>query len=159
MLLRCATVLLLSAVLASPAYAQVKLSPEQTRLIRARWAEARWTSLNPGDSLAGETDNVFVVSGELKNVGEQPIAWVKLRYDLLDSMYEVKASEYGYNRGAEALRDPQVEAGEVDPRTLDIPPIEPGAAEGFRMTFFRANVPPFVYWRVTVLEVKLVSAR
>jgi hypothetical protein len=159
MRLRFEVLLLAGVTLCGPALARVEMSTDQAKLIRVRWAQAQWTGLAPDGPLGRDEQTMFLISGELENVGGQPIAWVKLRFDLLDDGYEVLASEYGYNRGAEALREPAIEKGEAAAEALHIPAIEPGQADGFRMTFFRADVPRFTRWRVKVLEVKPASAR
>jgi hypothetical protein len=151
--------LLLCLFLATPALARVEITAEQAKQIRVRWVKGEATALAAGGDLGVDERSIFLISGEVENVSDQRIAWVKFRFDLLDAGYGVVASEYGYNRGAEALREPAVERGEQDPATLKIPAIEPRGADGFRMTFFKSEVPRFVRWRVKILEVKTASTR
>ena len=62
----------------------------------------------------------------------------------------VVAREYGYNRRAEALREPAVESGAVAREQVAIPPLRPGETDLFRMMFLRGDVPRFDEWRVRV---------
>lgn len=151
--------LLLFLLLAAPALARVDMTSDQARHIRVKWAEGQSTALAAGGELGVDERAMFLITGEVQNVSDQRIAWVKFRFDLLDAGYDVVASEYGYNRSAEALREPAVESGQQDPATLKIPPIDPGSTDGFRMTFFKSEVPRFVRWRVKILEVKTASTR
>ena len=151
--------LCLLLVLAAPALARVEITSDQARQIRVRWAQGESSALAAGGDLGVDERAIFLISGEVENVSDQRIAWVKFRFDLLDAGYDVVASEYGYNRSAEAMREPAVERGEQDPASLNIPAIEPGKTDGFRMTFFRSEVPRFVRWRVKILEVKSASTR
>jgi hypothetical protein len=151
--------LLVFLLLAAPALARVDMTPDQARHVRVKWAEGHSSALAAGGELGIDERAIFLISGEVENVGDQRIAWVKFRFDLLDAGYDVVASEYGYNRSAEALREPAVESGQQDPATLKIAPIEPGKTDGFRMTFFKSEVPRFVRWRVKILEVETASTR
>ena len=113
---------------------------------------ARWTGIGGTDGLADHTADYFVISGELRNVGRMPIAYVKLRFELLDHDGAVVASEYGYNHRAEDLRGPDYEDGRVSRAALHIPPLAPGKRDSFRMLFIRGQIPPFDHWRVRILE-------
>ncbi len=78
-----------------------------------------------------------------------PLASVRLTYELLADGVVV-AREYGYNRRAEAMRDPNVESGAVPPDDLAIPPLQPGESDLFRMVFLRGSMPRFDTWRVRI---------
>jgi len=119
--------------------------------------QARWTGLAPPDALGDDREPWFLVSGELENAGARPIAHVRLVFELL-AAGAVVAREIGYNRRAEALRDPDVEAGRVDPATLRLPPLAAGERDAFRMLFFRSDAPHFDSWRVRVDEAPLAGA-
>jgi hypothetical protein len=147
---RRAALLALAGCLAGAAFADVEISPEHAEIVRVRWVQGSWTGLLAADPLGEDANAVYLVSGELENAGSHPIAWVRLRYELLDDAYRVVASEHGYNRRAEALREPAVEAGQT---AAEVAAIEPGGSDGFRMMFFRSDVPRFSRWRVTVLAV------
>jgi hypothetical protein len=159
MRIRLGVSLLLCLFFAAPTLARVEMTSDQARQIRVKWAQGDSSALAAGGDLGVDERAIFLISGEVENVSDQRIAWVKFRFDLLDAGYDVVASEYGYNRSAEAMREPAVERGEQDPASLNIPAIEPGKADGFRMTFFRSEVPRFVRWRVKILEVKTASTR
>jgi hypothetical protein len=111
--------------------------------------QARWTDLAPVDELATGTEGMFLISGEVRNDGTVPLAAVRLVYELVADG-TVVASEHGYNRRAEALRDPEVESGAVRRDTLGIAPLQPGESDLFRMIFLRGAVPRFDTWRVRV---------
>lgn len=111
--------------------------------------EARWTGLAAGDQLAGDGDGLFLISGQVRNEGAVPLGDVRLVYELLTDGVVV-AREYGYNRAAEALREPAVESGAVPRERIDIRPLQPGESDLFRMIFLRGAVPRFDAWRVRV---------
>lgn len=118
---------------------------------------ARWTSLLTADELRDNGDTMFLISGEIENTGAGPVRWVKLTYELLADTASgevVLASEYGYNRRAEALRSPAVEAGTTPATAVPVRSLAPGDTDRFRMVFFRADVPRFDRWRVRILEVR-----
>lgn len=119
--------------------------------------QARWTGLAPVDELGAGEDGMFLISGEVRNDGTVPLAAVHLVYELLADGVVV-TSEHGYNRRAEALRDPEVESGAVRRESLDIPPLQPGESDAFRMIFLRGAVPPFDGWRVRVDTATPVAA-
>lgn len=118
---------------------------------------ARWTGLLAMDQLKDDSESMFLISGEVENLGPTSISSVKLGYELVADTSDgevVLASEYGYNFRAEALRSPAVESGEVAPTMVPIRPLGPGEKDLFRMVFFRADVPRFDRWRVQILEVR-----
>ena len=120
-----------------------------TRGVRIVRQSARWAGLLPVDDLQDSGETMFVISGEVENAGAEPVAWVKLGYELLDGSGAdavVRASEYGYNRRAEGLRGPAPHAA--------VAPLAPGEKDSFRMTFFRSDVPHFDTWRVHILEAR-----
>jgi hypothetical protein len=111
--------------------------------------QARWTGLAPVDELGAGEDGMFLISGEVRNDGPVPLAEVHLVYELLADGVVV-ASEHGYNRRAETLRDPEVESGAVRPDSLAIAPLRPGESDAFRMIFLRGAAPRFDSWRVRI---------
>lgn len=134
-------------------------SPPPTAAPAARIVaqQARWTGLAAGDQLGANDDNLFLISGEVRNDGAAPLADVRLVYELVADG-AVVASEYGYNRRAERLRDPEVESGAVRRETLAIAPLQPGESDLFRMVFVRGAVPRFDTWRVRVEAATTVAA-
>ncbi|HSP98731.1 MAG TPA: hypothetical protein VL049_16030 [Candidatus Dormibacteraeota bacterium] len=124
-------------------------SPGASAAARIIAQQARWTGLAPVDELGAGEDGMFLISGEVRNDGPLPLAEVQLVYELLADGVVV-ASEHGYNRRAEALRDPEVESGAVRRESLAIAPLLPGESDLFRMVFLRGAVPPFDSWRVRV---------
>jgi hypothetical protein len=144
-----ARVVLLLA-LATPALAVDPTPPASA--VRILHQAGRWTGTAGGDMLSDSTHSMFLISGALQNAGDRPLAYVKLRFELLDSDGVVLASEYGYNHGAEDLRRPGYEAGKVGRKALHLEPIAPGAVDMFRMLFVRGSMPAhFDHWRVRVL--------
>jgi hypothetical protein len=111
--------------------------------------QARWTGLVGGSELAAETDDMFLISGQVRNDGRTPLRAVRLVYELTAEGVVV-AREAGFNRRAEVLRDPAVESGAVAPATLAIAPLQPGESDLFRMIFLRGAVPHFDGWRVRI---------
>ena len=145
---RLSAALLWAAVGAAPPQPTPAASPA----IHLTRQAARWTGIGGTDALADHTQDYFVISGELQNVGRAPIAYVKLRFELLDRDGTVIASEYGYNHRAEDLRGPDYEDGRVSRAALHIPPLAAGERDSFRMLFIRSQIRPFDHWRVRVLD-------
>ena len=144
---------LLVALVAGSPGATAPVTPAGDSAVRITRQAARWTGFGGPDLLSDGTESLFLISGELRNGGTRPVAYVKLGFELLDDTGLVLASEYGYNRKAEDLRGPEYEAGQVSRDELHIEPLAPGATDDFRMIFFRVDVPRFEKWRVRVLEV------
>lgn len=92
---------------------------------------------------------MFLISGEVRNDGSVPLADVHFVYELLADQVVV-AREHGYNRRAEALREPAVESGAVSRESLAIAPLQPGESDLFRMVFLRGAIPSFDGWRVRI---------
>ena len=137
---------------AAPAPAEADAGP-----VRVINQAARWTGLLTMDDLQGESESMFLISGEVENTSSMPVTFVKLGYELLADTSDgevVLASEYGYNFRAEALRSSPVEAGDVARAAVPVRPLGPGERDLFRMVFFRSDVPRFDRWRVRVLEVR-----
>lgn len=111
--------------------------------------EARWTGLAAAGELAADRADMFLISGEVRNDGATALGAVRLVYELT-AAGAVVAREHGFNRRAEALRDPRVESGEVAAATLAIAPLRSGETDRFRMIFFRDAVPRFDAWRVRI---------
>jgi hypothetical protein len=111
--------------------------------------QARWTGPGPSSELGDDREPWFLISGELENQGSQALAHVRVVYELLAAGVVV-AREFGYNRRAEALRDPAVESGQVDAASLALPPLGAGERDSFRMLFLRGDAPRFDDWRVRI---------
>lgn len=124
----------------------VTTAPGNARIIAQ---QARWTSLVAMDELSADGAGLFVISGTVRNESGAPLAHVRLVYELLAGD-TVVASEHGYNRRAEALRDPQVEGDPRAAAALTIAPLTPGEEDLFRMMFLRGSTPPFDRWRVRI---------
>lgn len=142
-----AVALVLTAITAA-AGAEVATAAAQLSRQQARWA-------GPGgsDVLSDSSSQWFVISGDVRNAGIKPLAYVKLLYELVDEQGTALASEHGYNHRAEDLRLPAYEAGTIRRADLRIPPLQPGESDTFRMLFIRSEVPRFSGWRVRVVEV------
>ena len=115
--------------------------------------EARWAGPGGDDWLGDTSSSWFVISGDVRNRGTTPLAYVKLLFELVDDHGAALASEHGYNHRAEDLRLPAYEAGTIRRADLRIAPLQPGETDSFRMLFIRSEVPRFKSWRVRVLEV------
>jgi hypothetical protein len=108
---------------------------------------ARWES--------GYGSTWYSVVGRLENTGDKPVAFVKLRLEVLDAAGKVVASTEAYNESAEAMHV-EVE-GEPGGATAPVaaPKVKPLAAhaqERFRGGFLKDETPPFEKYRVTVVE-------
>lgn len=111
---------------------------------------------NLGDLFFGATmatpfseGSIFVMRGELTNKSEHALAYVVLRYELLDKDGRVLLDAEGFNRSAEALRPDQ----EGNSYPEDAKPIAAGGVDSYRMVFFHDEVPKFTSQRVRVVEV------
>ncbi|MBX3027423.1 hypothetical protein KF840_21200 [bacterium] len=138
-------VAMLAGLLLVAATALVK-APPAARIVSQ---QARWSGLAQVGELGAGAEELFVISGEVRNDGAAPLAAVRLVYELTADG-EVVAREHGFNRRAEALREPAVESGAVAAAALAIAPLQPGDADLFRMAFVRGSVPRFDGWRVRV---------
>lgn len=116
--------------------------------------EARWAGPGGDDLLNDTSGSWFVISGDVRNAGPKPLAYVKLLFELVDANGSALASEHGYNHRAEDLRLPDYEAGKISRADLRIPPLQPGESDSFRMLFIRSEIPRFSGWRVRVLEAR-----
>lgn len=115
--------------------------------------EARWAGPGGSDLLSDTSTSWFVISGDVRNAGAVPLAYIKLMFELVDDQGTALASEHGYNHRAEDLPLPAYEAGTIPRADLHIQPLQPGESDTFRMLFIRSEVPRFSGWRVRVLEV------
>jgi hypothetical protein len=143
------------------AAAEPPTPPQPPDPVRIVSQSARWAGLLGPDELSDERVSVFVISGEVENVGPAPIAFIKLAFELIRDGAEgesIVANEYGYNLRAEALRDPALEAGDPRATPPSIRPLAPGERDLFRMTFFRQDVPHFERWRVRILTAATAAA-
>ncbi|GIW41284.1 MAG: hypothetical protein KatS3mg076_1861 [Candidatus Binatia bacterium] len=135
----------------APVSATASENPRAVEILSQR---GYWTGLRGPDFLRdAEEGTYFVVSGRLENRSGRALLAVKLAYELLDAEGHVVASEFGYNRRAEALREPDYEAGRLSLESLGVEPLGSGESDDFRMLFLRGDVPRFESWRVRVLEV------
>ncbi len=127
-------------------------TPTAGEAVRIVSQQARWTGPAPSDGLGDDREPWFLISGEVQNTSAQPLAHVRLIYELLQAE-TVVAHEFGYNRRAEALRDPDVEAGRQDAADLTLQPLAAGERDSFRMLFLRGDAPHFDSWRVRIESV------
>jgi hypothetical protein len=117
--------------------------------------QGRWSSLMGFSEMSGglgddERGGFYLITGKLRNDSRKTLSFVRLGYELLDDRGEVVVRDWGYNRSAEELRDPQVESGETPPVEVGVKPIAAGADDSFRMFFFRDELPRFRSYRVSV---------
>lgn len=140
---------MLAAVVTSALLLAATPAPDRSLPARIIAQQARWTGLAPAGELAAERADMFLISGEVRNDGAAPLAAVRLVYELTADGVVV-AREHGFNRRAEALREPAVERGDVAAAALAIPSLAAGEADLFRMVFFRDAVPRFDGWRVRI---------
>ena len=108
---------------------------------------ARWES--------GYGSTWYSVVGRLENTGDKPVAFVKLRLEVLDEAGKVVKSTDAYNESAEAMTV-EVE-GEPGGSTAPVaaPKVKPLAAhaqERFRGGFLKEETPEFKTYRVVVVE-------
>jgi hypothetical protein len=108
---------------------------------------ARWES--------GYGSTWYSVVGRLENTGDAPVAFVKLRLEVLDAAGKVVASTEAYNESAEAMTV-EVEGepgGAAAPlASAKVKPLAAHAQERFRGGFLKDETPPFEKYRVTVVE-------
>jgi len=93
--------------------------------------------------------SMFVMRGELRNTGKNPVRYVVLRYELLDDQGKVVKDVEGYNRNAESMRPD--EEGKIYPDKVT--PIAAGGTDSYRMVFFHEEVPRFASQRVRITEI------
>ena len=119
--------------------------------VRVLSHQAEWTSFF---SMGGGSESVFLITGQVKNLKDTPLSYVKFQYELLGQDDIVVFRDYGYNRKAEALRDEDYESGTVSFADKGIEHIKAGAHESFRFLFFENDVPEFSSYRIRVIESK-----
>ncbi len=117
--------------------------------VRVLESHGRW------ESSYGE--HFYNVVGKLRNDGQRPLRWVKLRVEAVDKAGKVVASTETYNESAGALAVPDLSAAEKDALRTRLRPLAPGAEEAFRAGFLRDETPPFASHRVTVVETPAVA--
>src|SRR5262249_55627911 len=100
----------------------------------------------------GDGESYFLIAGELENISEKPLIYVKFQFELLNKEGTVVMRDYGYNRKAEALRDEEYESGKKSLAEMKIEQLAPGAKDGFRFFFFKSDIPEFHSYRVRYLE-------
>jgi hypothetical protein len=103
-------------------------------------------------SLEGAAEPIFLIAGQLKNLTDKPLTYVKFQFELLDQNGVVIVRDYGYNRKAEALREEAYEAGTIALGEMKIEPIGAGAEDGFRFLFFKRDTPEFHSYRIRITE-------
>lgn len=115
---------------------------------------ARWES--------GYGAEFYSVVGRLRNESDHPLAYVKIRVEVIDAAGQVVASTETYNESAEALTVeveglPGGAGAPLD--SAQVKPLAAGAEERFRAGFLKEETPPFRDYRVTVLETPAAGAR
>jgi hypothetical protein len=103
-------------------------------------------------SMQGDAEPIFLITGKLKNISAQPLAYVKMQFELLDPEGVVIVRDYGYNRQAEALREEAYESGKKTLKEMAIPPLKAGVEESFRFLFFKTDIPEFHSYRIRIME-------
>lgn len=103
-------------------------------------------------SMQGDAEPIFLITGKLKNISAQPLAYVKMQFELLDDEGVVIVRDHGYNRQAEALREETYESGKKTLKEMAIPPLKAGAEESFRFLFFKTDIPEFHSYRIRIME-------
>lgn len=93
----------------------------------------------------------YNVVGRLKNTTDHALRFVKLRIEAVDAKGKVVASTETYNESAEALAVPDLDAAELL-KSGKLKPLAAGAEERFRGSFLKEETPPFVDYRVKVVE-------
>ena len=117
--------------------------------VRVLESHGRW------ESSYGE--HFYNVVGKLRNDGQKPLRWVKLRVDAVDKAGKIVASTETYNESAGALAVPDLSPVEKDALRARLTPLAPGAEEAFRAGFLRDETPPFETHRVTVVETPVAT--
>lgn len=112
--------------------------------VRVLESQGRWE--------ASYGEHFYNVVGKLRNDGDRPLRWVKLRVDAVDKAGKVVASTETYNDSAGALAVPDIDQAEKDALRARLKPLAPGAEETFRAGFLRDETPAFATHRVTVVE-------
>jgi hypothetical protein len=105
-------------------------------------------------SMQGDAEPIFLITGTLKNISTQPLAYVKMQFELLDDEGVVIVRDHGYNRQAEALREEAYESGKKTLKEMAIPALKAGAEERFRFLFFKADIPEFHSYRIRIMETR-----
>ncbi|MGE0822892.1 MAG: hypothetical protein AB7G75_26525 [Candidatus Binatia bacterium] len=108
-----------------------------------------WTSLF---SVQGGGAPMLLVSGEVQNTSPETLTYVKLQIELLGADDIVVFRDYVYNRRAEVLRDEAYEQGKRTLDEMNVEPLPPAMADGFRFILFKEDIPEFRTYRVRVLE-------
>jgi len=111
-----------------------------------------WSSLLGilGGELHRADSDMYLITGEVRNVSGKDLAYARLIYELFDGQGRVLFREYGYNRSAERLRDPEFEFGGKSAAQLGVEPLKAGARDRFRMVFFTDEIPRFDHYRISV---------
>ena len=100
---------------------------------------------------SGYGSKFYNVVGRLRNTSDHPLRWVKLRIEALDEHGKPVASTDTYNESAEILAVPDLKPEEVL-ASGKVKPLPAGAEERFRASFLDEETPPFIDYRVTVIE-------
>jgi hypothetical protein len=108
-----------------------------------------WTTFA---SMEGGGEQIFLITGQLKNTKDKPLAYVKMQFELLDEDGVVILRDYGYNRKAEALREEAYESGKKSLADMQIENIGAGIEDSFRFIFFKSDIPEFRSYRIRILE-------
>ena len=117
--MRVAIQMCVQIALAGLALAVAGADENPTSVVQLARQEARWAGPGGGDIFTDTSGSWFVISGDVRNAGRKPLAYVKLLFELVDGDGTALASEHGYNHRAEDLRLPDYEAGKI--RRADLP--------------------------------------
>jgi hypothetical protein len=101
--------------------------------------------------VSGYGEKFYNVVGRLQNTSDHPLAYVKLRVEVVDAHGKVVASSTTFNESAELLSDPEIKSAELL-ASGKVKPVAPGATERFRATFLEDETPAFTDYRVHVIE-------
>ena len=111
--------------------------------------QGEWTSFF---SMSGGAEPILLINGQLENISDKPLTYVKLQFELLGEDGVVVLRDYGYNRKAEVLREEVYESGQKALTEAGNEKIDARAQDEFRFIFFKGDVPEFQSYRIRILE-------
>jgi hypothetical protein len=110
-----------------------------------------WTSFF---SMSGGAEPILLINGQLENLSDKPLTYVKLQFELLGDDGVVVLRDYGYNRKAEVLREEVYESGQKPLTEAGNEKIDARAQDEFRFIFFKGDIPEFQSYRIRILEIQ-----
>lgn len=113
--------------------------------------KGEWSSFA---SMEGDAEPIFLITGQLKNTSDKPLAYVKFQFELLDEDGVVLIRDHGYNRKAEALREEEYESGKKSLQAMAIEQLKGGMEDSFRFLFFKSDIPEFRSYRIRIMETR-----